>query len=119
MMMLNGGGLLKLNANQVILDGQIIADGGSVNRNNRHGGSGGGVHIETNIIEGTGLITVRGAGHDKALENNMVSGGGRISVYANDWSGFILNNEFFNRVETGTDFKPCLKYSWWIRYRFL
>jgi hypothetical protein len=74
-----GGGAVAIQALEVVLNGDILANGGSGRYQN--GGSGGSVHIETNKLLGSGNISVAGG-----LSANYYSkgGSGRISIYAND-----------------------------------
>ncbi|MBE7504277.1 MAG: hypothetical protein HS113_29105 [Verrucomicrobiales bacterium] len=73
-------------AGSVELNGQLLADGlvacGGA-------GSGGGVLLEVGMLRGSGSI--RAAGGSNGCGNGG-GGGGRIAVYAGDWSGFNLAN---------------------------
>ena len=74
----NGGGLVKITAGALQVDGSIIADGGAgtATTYNGGGGSGGGVNLHVSTLSGTGMIAARGgAGPGGA------GGGGRIAVY--------------------------------------
>lgn len=52
-----GGGLIRITANSLIMDGLIIADGRSgFDSWNRAGGSGGGIRINVNSLSGSGAI---------------------------------------------------------------
>ncbi len=78
-----GGGLVRLTADALVLDGQLLADGA----NNGHGGngSGGGIYVVTRLLSGGGELRARGGNGYRGG-----GGGGRIAVYAEDWSGFNL-----------------------------
>lgn len=77
-----GGGLLKIQASGLILDGSIRANGkhGRIDRKSG-GGSGGGVAIQCTTLWGTGDVDVRGG-----LGRKYGGGGsgGRISVNCTD-----------------------------------
>ncbi len=82
----NGGGLVKITAGTLQVDGSIIADGGAgtATSYNGGGGSGGGVNIHVSTLSGTGMITARGgAGPGGA------GGGGRIAIYYSDRTEFL------------------------------
>ena len=71
----NGGGLVQIKAGSLELNGNIRADGESINcwGNN---GSGGGIRIETGALNGSGLISARGG-----VSNGCGGGGGgRIAI---------------------------------------
>ncbi|MCP5003044.1 MAG: RHS repeat protein, partial [Planctomycetes bacterium] len=52
----DGGGLVKIVANDIALDGSINANGGNGSSYNNGGGSGGGVYIEVSTLSGIGVI---------------------------------------------------------------
>ncbi|TQF15750.1 hypothetical protein FJV41_11775 [Myxococcus llanfairpwllgwyngyllgogerychwyrndrobwllllantysiliogogogochensis] len=79
-----GGGLLKVKAGSLKLDGQLLADG----QLGWHGGAGGGIRVEVGAFTGTGSINANGG-------NSYIGGGGgggRVAVYYDtatssfDWS---------------------------------
>ena len=82
-----GGGLVRITAGTVSLDGQIVADGGSANYG---GGSGGGIYVSAGALEGSGSI--RAAGGDGSGYGGGGGGGGQIAVHAADVSGFDLDS---------------------------
>ena len=57
-----GGGLLRLTAGVLTLNGRILANGqqGNDSAGNGPGGSAGGIFIETAVLGGTGSITAKG-----------------------------------------------------------
>ena len=57
-----GGGLARIQASTLQLDGSILADGGTASSSDIGGGSGGGIWVNVNSLRGTGLI--RAAGGD-------------------------------------------------------
>ena len=86
----NGGGLIRITAQSIQLDGSIIADGGSGSAYSG-GGSGGGIHIDANSLSGAGKITANG-GNGNSGWYAAGGGGGRIAVYYSDISGFNESN---------------------------
>jgi RHS repeat-associated protein len=82
-----GGGLVRLTAGTLALDGQIVADGTAVRDQYGNGpngaGSGGGIYVSVATLQGAGSIQASGASASSAG-----GGGGRIAVYAGDWSKF-------------------------------
>jgi hypothetical protein len=77
----SGGGLVRIVAATLQLQGQLLANGAS----SRGGsGSGGGIYVAVTTLAGDGLIRAAG-GEDSASGNG---GGGRIAVYAQQISGF-------------------------------
>ena len=76
-----GGGLVRIVAATLQLDGQVLANGGGTNDGG--GGSGGGIYIAVTTLAGSGMISAAGGGSPWAG-----GGGGRIAVYAGDLSGF-------------------------------
>ncbi|MDB5348919.1 MAG: hypothetical protein JWN86_166 [Planctomycetota bacterium] len=73
-----GGGLVRIAAGRLILDGRILARG-----TERHGGggSGGGISIAVATLSGAGSLDASGA-------VGNFGGGGRVAVYAADLGGF-------------------------------
>ena len=80
-----GGGLVRIEAeNRVLNNGQIIADGGIVHTHSG-GGSGGGVFIESASIAGNGLIRANGGAGSEFYTSGVRGGsggggGGRIAI---------------------------------------
>ena len=73
---------MRLTAGTLLLDGQVRADGhtgGSYNG----GSSGGGIYVATTNLVGAGRISANGG-----TDINAGGGGGRVAVYARDFSGF-------------------------------
>ena len=92
----SGGGLVRLVAGSLFLDGQVLADGqNQVSWPGYYsGGAGGGIYVSVGTLAGAGQIRASGA-----MDNswNITSpfgdgGGGRVAVYAQDYSGFNLAN---------------------------
>ncbi len=85
-----GGGLLRIVAGSVTLDGKLTANGASgFDYYNRAAGSGGGIRLETSRLSGTGTITADGGGG--ALDGGS-GGGGRVALYYSDATGFVSTN---------------------------
>jgi len=82
----SGGGLVRVQAGSLSLDGQILADGagGSLANTDTGAGSGGGIYLEVGTLQGVGLIRAAGGG-------SSPGGGGRVAVYASDYAGFNLS----------------------------
>jgi len=76
----NGGGLVKVSAGTLTLEGSILADGGngSASGSASGGGSGGGVFINASTLAGAGTVSARGGASSLAVG---AGGGGRIAVY--------------------------------------
>lgn len=92
----NGGGLVRLSASTLVLDGTIVANAGASGGSNfapRAAGAGGGVFIDTGVLTGSGSIAANGGDHSGTQTNaGGAGGGGRIAVYYEDASGFNLAN---------------------------
>ncbi len=73
----NGGGLARIKAGSIQLDGTILADGQTGNYNGG-GGSGGGIRIDAGMLSGAGFIYARGGG--SSGYNRGGGGGGRIAI---------------------------------------
>ncbi|MBS2032930.1 MAG: hypothetical protein JST54_33970 [Deltaproteobacteria bacterium] len=77
-----GGGLVRINAGSLVLNGQILADAES----NACGyyGSGGGIRLDTGTLSGSGSIS--------ALGGYYYGGGGRVAIYYQTNNGFNFAN---------------------------
>ena len=82
-----GGGLVRITAQAVALDGAILADGASVIRVNGGGGAGGGVCVRVERLSGVGRLEADGG------ESSYQGGGagGRVAVYYTECDGFDLD----------------------------
>ena len=86
-----GGGLLRLTADSVSLDGSILANGASgFDYYNRAAGGGGGIWLEVGTLTGAGWIAANGG--DGSQGDGGSGGGGRVAVYYSSASGFALTN---------------------------
>lgn len=81
-----GGGIVKIVAKSLTLDGLITANGQHSQQNHTGGASGGSIWLDTKRLSGNGEATVLG-GNGKSYGGG--GGGGRISVsfYNNSFSG--------------------------------
>ena len=82
-----GGGLLEITATNVIVDGAILANGlsGGISSSStsRVTGAGGGIHIDTGSLSGSGSLEVLGGSN--VYGNSYPAGaGGRISIITAD-----------------------------------
>jgi large repetitive protein len=85
----NGGGLVRLVvANEVHIDGSVLANGDNASGGLFAGsGSGGSIHISASHIKGSGEIAANGGG------NQVGGGGGRIALFFDTFGG---DGENFN-----------------------
>jgi hypothetical protein len=77
-----GGGVVRITAGSVQVDGAIWANGATGDDDG--GGAGGAVHIDTPVLSGAGEIVANG-GDDSS---GQAGAGGRISIRTPDRSGF-------------------------------
>src|SRR5690625_2465323 len=86
-----GGGVVRISAGHVLLDGSISADGHSVWRG---GGSGGSVWLTVRELSGSGVISANGGqgGSGGSSQVGSGGGGGRIAVYYQLNDGFPIDN---------------------------
>ena len=83
---LPGGGLARVVAGLLQLDGVIRANGGTTGYG---AGSGGGIRLDVGILSGGGSIeSIGGAG----TQGRASGGGGRIAIYYEQLNGFDLSN---------------------------
>ncbi len=90
----NGGGLVRIVAESMQLDGSIAANGG-IGALHASGGSGGGIRIDAGTLTGTGTISADGGRGGTSIGGAIVfpgGGGGRVAVYYQDLSGFDISN---------------------------
>jgi hypothetical protein len=78
-----GGGVLWVNVTvELLLDGQIAANGVEGERESSGGGSGGSIWVHAELIKGRGNISTHGGdGHENALEPGGGGAGGRVALY--------------------------------------
>ncbi|MBP7831231.1 MAG: DUF2341 domain-containing protein, partial [Kiritimatiellae bacterium] len=83
-----GGGLIRLQAGRVELEGVISADG-TTGGAEQGAGSGGGIRLDVTTLVGYGQVRALGGGSGYWAG---AGGGGRIALYYEDASGFDLTN---------------------------
>jgi RHS repeat-associated protein len=92
----NGGGLVRIVAQTLQLDGTIMANGQNGQGDRGAGGSGGGIRIDVGTLQGTGGITARGGNGGPTGSSPAVGtgggGGGRIAIYYQNAAGFNFGN---------------------------
>ncbi|MPZ77339.1 MAG: PKD domain-containing protein, partial [Deltaproteobacteria bacterium] len=84
----NGGGLVRIVAQTLSLEGVIRANGGAATVN-AAGGSGGGIRIDVGTLSGTGSVTANGGA---GFQFGGGGGGGRVAVYYQNATGFDFGN---------------------------
>jgi len=93
-----GGGILRVAAAEIVLDGQVLGHGSDSNNIGGPAGAGGTLVIETGQLSGTGVISAQG-GYARSCgsTNNVGSGGGgRIAIYADQLVGFDPVTQIFS-----------------------
>jgi hypothetical protein len=83
-----GGGLVRVNARSIQLEGEIRADGGSGSRYGG-GGSGGGIWVQTAGITGDGAFSANGG---PSGPQSGTGGGGRIAIHYATTDGPVLSH---------------------------
>ena len=86
----NGGGLVRIVAQSIVLNGVIRANGGLATDFSA-GGSGGGIRIDVGTISGTGSINANGSAASPSAGGGG-GGGGRIAIYYQNGTAFNLGN---------------------------
>jgi hypothetical protein len=88
---LSGGGVIEIEAGEVVLDGELRARGLDSGGSGRASGAGGTVVVEAGSLTGTGLIDVSG-GFVSTCSGSSTQvgsgGGGRVGLYVDGLSGF-------------------------------
>src|SRR5690625_4728643 len=100
-----GGGVVRISAEHVLLDGSISADGHSVYRG---GGSGGSVWLTVGELSGSGLISANGGSGGSGGSTRLGSGGGggRVAVYYQLNDGFSIDNvQALGGTATGSSYE--------------
>jgi len=85
-----GGGVVRLVANTILVDGSILANGQD-SANNGGAGAGGSIYVTTSNISGGGVIQANGAGANATWDSGA-GGGGAIAIEYTQAGGTILNN---------------------------
>jgi len=101
----DGGGYIQINATNILINGEISADGetGFVSSDSGGGGSGGGIWIITNDLSGYGTITVNGGDGQITGSDSGGGGGGRIFVEATIDSSSINYEAYGGDGHLGND----------------
>ena len=87
----NGGGLIRIVAQTLSLNGAIRANGGLVDiGGSASGGSGGGIRIDVGTISGSGSISANGSPGGGTTGGG--GSGGRIAIYYQNAAGFNFAN---------------------------
>src|SRR5258706_4954459 len=94
-----GGGQVRLEADWLQLDGQLLANGAA--SCNGGAGAGGGVLVMVGTLAGNGLVQASGGGQVCGNGGTAGGGGGRIAVYAQNLAG-VNTNGFVARGGGGT-----------------
>ena len=92
-----GGGIISIEANSMLLDGYINADG----EIGRTGGAGGSIAVSLSTLEGTGNISASGADTAGQSSSSCPGGGGRIAITLDNdanYTGKILAHSGDNFV---------------------
>ncbi len=97
-----GGGALKLDVDQLQLDGIIAADGHNSGNYYVGGASGGSLWLDLGVLTGSGSIRANG-GSSTQGSNGVGGGGGRIAIYYTDASGFDLTTQVQNLGGLGSN----------------
>jgi len=74
----NGGGLIRIEAGHLVLNGSLIADGGSISGYYYGGGAGGTINLRIGEASGTGVVSVNGGAGGTGA--GAGGGGGRIAI---------------------------------------
>lgn len=86
-----GGGVLRLGAGLLRLDGALAADGAAGNHPTNAGGAGGSIVVRAGALEGSGTILARG--HPVATQVSAAGGGGGglvlLAVGASSFTGTV------------------------------
>jgi hypothetical protein len=99
----NGGGLLRIFAAQVVLDGRIDVRGEGKEAGDGAtdcgAGGGGGVFLAAEVLRGTGEIDADGgSAHFDGVHGLGAGGGGRIAIHAADRSAFTGSLHAFGGI---------------------
>ncbi len=100
-----GGGVVRIEAGEVVVDGQILAQGQKLCG---MPGAGGTISIVTNVMSGVGLIDASGGDRTCVSQSNP-GGGGRVSIVTGTWNGFNPLTQV--KVWGGQDYEPTKTYA--------
>jgi hypothetical protein len=88
----SGGGVVRITASTLQLDGMIAADGASSGNGCAGGGAGGSVKVEVKTLKGGGSIHANGGSVPGGGNSTGGGGGGRIAVLYDNATMFTLTN---------------------------
>jgi hypothetical protein len=87
----NGGGLLRVRAARLLLDGRLVADGGGVQQpgstDTGGAGAGGGIYLDVDELLGSGEVSADGGSADGGTGAGC-GGGGRIAILYGEVGSF-------------------------------
>ena len=91
-----GGGMVRITAGTLQLDGEVLANGGEgalgPYGNGSGGGAGGSIYIAVGTLGGTGSIEAAGGAKAGSWTYMAGGGGGRVAVYAEDFTDFEVTH---------------------------
>lgn len=99
-----GGGVVRLEAQSLVLNGLITANGGS--RSNGSG-AGGSVWLSSTVYSGTGRISANGGPYSRGA-----GGGGRVALYGCGVPTNIRDSIKVTGAGSGTVFRACYDNPW-------
>ncbi len=87
----NGGGIVSILANNLVLNSNITVDGTSGTTDRQAGGAGGSIYLVADTLSGSGLLSSTGGSGYGAASGGA---GGRIAIYYNttSWTGLLNSN---------------------------
>jgi len=115
----DGGGLVRLVAQELVLDGDILANGadgakGTTTASHAGGGSGGGIYIKVHSISASGRITANG-GNGYGTQG-CGGGAGRVAVFCDAVSSLtaIVEAKGGTGYAKGEDCIPVISRPWYV-----
>jgi len=82
-----GGGVIRVTAEELVLNGALRANGHAINQSGLGAGAGGSIWVDVGSLSGSGWITANGGAQ---TYYGGGGGGGRVAVYYREASGFNL-----------------------------
>jgi hypothetical protein len=76
-----GGGAIRIDTGEAVIDGTLTANGQSPNRDYSSGGAGGSIWLNCGALSGRGSIEARGGSPPKGAKHMGRGAGGRIGVF--------------------------------------
>jgi len=96
-----GGGIVRIQAPTILLNGKIIATGGGLAGQSVIAGAGGSIRIDAASISGTGEVHA-----DGGASNFLGGGGGRVAIYYTGLTGMTLNRALVTAAGAATGSNP-------------